>query len=540
VSTTGLDQTVVVPDGIGSATVATLQFGNREEHPPVADAGPDQYVDQTATDGTPVTLDGGASSDADGDPLTYSWNWPAGSATGVTPTVSLPVGTTNVTLTVSDGIESSTATTAVTVYPPITGAGVGLSAVESAATSGPVAVFDDPDPGAQADEYAATIDFGDGTNPVDGVIVKGADGRFTVSGSHVYADEGDPTVTVTVTDTDNAFNSAVFRAPAAVADASLHAGEPTTVTAVEGNPTSTTVATFTDDNASAPVGDYTATIDWGDGVTSPGVVTVDAAGRFAVGGSHTYADEGEYATTTTVVDDGGSRVTVSGLAQVADAQLAANGIDGYSTNPVDRTLATFTDANPGGTTADFTATIDWGDGSTPSAGTVTGATGGPFAVSGAHTYATLGPKTVTIHIVDDGGSTATAYAHVLVFAYPASGGFVVGDGSARVGSTVTYWGAQWSNANVVSGGAAPDAFKGYESSLAGDIRGDQWNTGPGNSPAPPATVPTYMAVIVTDAVQQSGSTITGDAPRMAVVRTDLGYASAPGHVGTGTVVGFLP
>ena len=44
-------------------------------------------------------------------------------------------------------------------------------------------------------------------------------------------------------------------------------------------------------------------------------------------------------------------------------------------------VASFTDANPGATTADFTATIDWGD-ATTSAGTVSGPTGGPFTVSG--------------------------------------------------------------------------------------------------------------------------------------------------------------
>ena len=44
-------------------------------------------------------------------------------------------------------------------------------------------------------------------------------------------------------------------------------------------------------------------------------------------------------------------------------------------------VASFTDANPGATTADFTATINWGD-ATTSAGTVSGPTGGPFTVSG--------------------------------------------------------------------------------------------------------------------------------------------------------------
>jgi hypothetical protein len=74
-----------------------------ENLPPVANAGADQslvvYGDPTA----PVMLDGRASYDLNGDALTYAWTWAGGSATGITPTVTLPVGETIVTLTVTDG-----------------------------------------------------------------------------------------------------------------------------------------------------------------------------------------------------------------------------------------------------------------------------------------------------------------------------------------------------------------------------------------------------------------------------------------------------
>jgi hypothetical protein len=70
-------------------------------------------------------------------------------------------------------------------------------------------------------------------------------------------------------------------------------------------------------------------------------------------------------------------------------------------------LATLTDANALGASTDFTATIDWGDGTPGSVGTVTGG-GGAYSVDGSHRYATGGSYTITVHIVDDGGSTATA------------------------------------------------------------------------------------------------------------------------------------
>jgi hypothetical protein len=70
---------------------------------PTANAGPDQTVEQASAAGTQVTLDGSASSDPDENPLTYRWAWPGGSATGVKPTVTLPLGATSVTLVVNDG-----------------------------------------------------------------------------------------------------------------------------------------------------------------------------------------------------------------------------------------------------------------------------------------------------------------------------------------------------------------------------------------------------------------------------------------------------
>ena len=68
-------------------------------HPPVAVAGHDQSVDCQAQ----VTLDGSASSDPDNDPLTFSWT-SGGSVLGTNAvvSVSLPMGTNVVTLTVTD------------------------------------------------------------------------------------------------------------------------------------------------------------------------------------------------------------------------------------------------------------------------------------------------------------------------------------------------------------------------------------------------------------------------------------------------------
>ncbi|HXY90853.1 MAG TPA: fibronectin type III domain-containing protein [Acidimicrobiia bacterium] len=124
--------------------------------------------------------------------------------------------------------------------------------------------------------------------------------------------------------------------------------------------------------------------------------------------------------------------------------------------------------------------------------------------------------------------------------FPAGGSFVIGNESATVGNNVMFWGAQWSTHELFLG-ATPKSFKGFANNPAGAATcGTQWSTNPGNSSGPPATVPAYMAVIVTSSINQNGSVITGNITGLAIVKTDPGYAGNPGHAGTGTIIAVLP
>ena len=123
------------------------------------------------------------------------------------------------------------------------------------------------------------------------------------------------------------------------------------------------------------------------------------------------------------------------------------------------------------------------------------------------------------------------------------GSFVIGDGNAIVGNHVTFWGAQWVQANSLSGGQAPSGFKGFASSTSPSPAscGGAWTSRAGSSSAPPSSVPAYITVIVSSSVMQSGLTISGNIPQMAIIKTDPSYEPNPGHPGTGTVVAvFCP
>ncbi len=135
---------------------------------------------------------------------------------------------------------------------------------------------------------------------------------------------------------------------------------------------------------------------------------------------------------------------------------------------------------------------------------------------------------------DGVGDLCTAYQMQV------GGQFVIGDlVSLSGGSTVNFWGPQWSQNNPMTGGAAPNAFKGFENGLAMPTCGQTWTSRPGNSSTPPPTVPEFMAVIVSSRVVKNGSVISGDVRRIVIVRTQPGYGPTPGKRGTGEVVAIL-
>lgn len=155
---------------------------------------------------------------------------------------------------------------------------------------------------------------------------------------------------------------------------------------------------------------------------------------------------------------------------------------------------------------------------------------------------TNGPHTLVVSTTDVAGNTARQTVTFTVYNYPAGGTFALGDttvsGSTST-STVTFWGAQWAKVNTLSGGGAPSQFKGWiptSGAASSPTCGSTYTSGPGNSTSPPATLPGYMAVVVSSSITKSGSTINGNVTKLVIVKTNTGYGPDPGQAGTGTIV----
>lgn len=127
-----------------------------------------------------------------------------------------------------------------------------------------------------------------------------------------------------------------------------------------------------------------------------------AAGAILTPGNQTLsvtftpADTADYTTAT-------KSVTL----RVTPAMLSASGVNFSATAgaPFSGVVATFTNADPFGSAASYTALISWGDGST-SAGVITGT--GTLTVTGSHTYADPVNETVHVTISHNLGYTTTA------------------------------------------------------------------------------------------------------------------------------------
>jgi Concanavalin A-like lectin/glucanases superfamily/Domain of unknown function (DUF4214)/Right handed beta helix region len=201
---------------------------------------------------------------------------------------------------------------------PLSAVGKTLSFTEGTSAQPVVAFFSDADPRGAPGQYAATIDWGDGTPKTAGVV--SADGSgFDVTGSHTYATHGSYPVTVTITDSGGA--TTTVQSTAAVDYTALQ-GTPQGISVAGNKNFSGVVATFTDPDPRTNPTRYQAAITWpDDGSTTAGVITGN--NPFKVKGTHTFRSFPGTLTVKVVItdlDSPGRMLTI--LSRVADPPAA--------------------------------------------------------------------------------------------------------------------------------------------------------------------------------------------------------------------------
>jgi hypothetical protein len=243
-------------------------------------------------------------------------------------------GVYSIKLTINDDGGSSTTDTGSTIVAdaPLTKGTVAASGgIEGATATTLTANFTDANPKAPTSDFSGTINWGDGiTTTFTSSAVSGSGGSYAVSASHQYAEDGTDGITVTINDAGS--SSTTEMGTTKVADAALSATGGPNFSPSGGVPFNNQhVANFTDATPLGSFGDFTATVNWGDGNTSTGTVVLISHGTssttYNVVAGHTYALPGAYSIVTTVVDVGGSAATTSAMptkATVLSGVLALN------------------------------------------------------------------------------------------------------------------------------------------------------------------------------------------------------------------------
>jgi PKD repeat protein len=357
--------TLTVTDDDGGQTSDTLQVIVSNVAPVVA-AGDDQSVDE----GDTVSFVGSFTDTGSADTHTIAWDLGDGSTSTGTLTpdhVYTDNGVYAVTLTVTDddgGQTSDTLQVTVGNLAPVVAAGDDQSVDEGDSVSF-VGSFTDA---GSADTHTIAWNFGDGSTTT---------GALTPD--HIYTDNGNFTVTLTVTDDDGGQTCDTLQVTVGNIAPAVAAGDDQSVD--EGDIVSF-AGSFTDAGSSDT---HTIAWDFGDGSTTTGTLTPD----------HIYTDNGVYTVTLTVADDDGGQtsdtlqITVSNVASV----VAAGDDQSADEGDIVSFAGSLTDVGAVDTHMIY---WDFGDGSTTT-----------DTLTPDHNYTDNGVYTVTLTVTDnDGGQTS--------------------------------------------------------------------------------------------------------------------------------------
>jgi PKD repeat protein len=375
------------------------------------------FTDGGANDTHTVTVTWG-----DGSPTTTAAGNPFTSA----PHTYTDAGNFTVTATVADNAgATAVATSTVNVTAPNQAPSVGsfgVTAGNEGDNSTLALTFADAD---ALDTHTVSVAWGDGSTTDSGELGSGV---TTFDATHVYADNGNYTVVLTLNDSAGHTVTATTSV------------SPTNVGPVVGSlvlsPSSvvdgellTLSGTFTDPGTADT---FTLTVNWGDGSSSE--QSLGTARSFSA--THTYDTAGPVTISATVADrdNATSSSSVDLVVQSSNDAPAGLALEASATGANVVVNGSFTDADANDT---HTVTLSWGDGTSTSQFLAAGAT--TFAMS--HVYGASDTYTVTATVTDADGASTSATTQVSVTVTAGSAANVVDE----MITLVQGFGLDWQN-----------------------------------------------------------------------------------------------
>jgi hypothetical protein len=222
------------------------------------------------------------------------------------------------------------------------------------------------------------------------------------------------------------------------------------------------IGSFLDSNTAALTGDFTATINWGDGHTTAGtILPTPTAGRFDIDGTNLYLTPNTYTVAITVNDFQAHSATIDSTAFVAAPALTPIGATATFVTGVQPgtpvPIGSFLDSNPNAVPGNFTATITWGNGQSSSGVVTASTTTGLFVVSGTNLYTNTGIYPILISVQDNLGDSINITSTALVNTNQVYG-FTGGLANSIVNGPLAANGYTNTNRPTFSGTAAPFAI----------------------------------------------------------------------------------
>ena len=294
-----------------------------------------------------------------------------------------------------------------------------------------VGTFTNPDPNSTdpLTAYSATVHWSDnGANDStaaasvtirdSGTQLNGSEVYDVFDNSHTFLTLENQTATPTLTVSDSGVSAASINDTLTVSPVNITnlTGRP--FSAIEGNINSEVLATFTDGRGNTLMSDYSASINWGDGMTSSGIIAFNGA-EYTITGSHVYHAAGTDNFTVTLSATGGEVITpsmVSDTAIISAQAPVVNDILTVTTTNTNQNIIfsdvnmnsggiVATDANSIGTPGEFLANINWSDGKN-SIGTVIVNPREVFYVNSSHPHASANDFIIKFNAAENGGNAA--------------------------------------------------------------------------------------------------------------------------------------